>query len=217
MPTGSVAAMPMRASPWSTARTGWAMSIVVLEKVVWQLWAEVFDGVCLMAAGDEGGVIGLDNDEVIDTEQSDFAILTGVEDDVVLGVDFGDFGVGFVFFALSVEVFGDGNPGADVVPVEGGLDVEHAGGFFHEGVVDGDGAEARKLLGDGLVDVWGGLDLIDEVGELRGVLGEFLCDGVYRPDEHARIPGEVALSEEFLGEFGVGFFAEASDFMGRVV
>ncbi len=49
-----------------------------------------------MAVGDEDGVIGLDDDEVIDAEEGDAGVFAGVEDDVVLGFDLGDFVVGLV-------------------------------------------------------------------------------------------------------------------------
>jgi len=158
----------------------------------------------------------LDDDEVIDAEEGDAGFFAIVEDDVVLGFDFGDLVVGLVSVALGVEVFGDGDPGADVVPVEGGLDVEDAGGFFHEGVVDGDGGEFREFLGDGGGDVRGVFEFVDEAGELWGVLLKFGGDGLERPDKHAGVPSEVALAEELLGEFGIWFFAEAGDFEGLV-
>ena len=50
----------------------------------------------------------------------------GIEDDVVFRVDFGQLGVGFVIASLSVQVIGHGDPRADVIPVEGGFDVENA-------------------------------------------------------------------------------------------
>jgi len=126
-----------------------------LPELVWEFVDDFFDVVGLVAVGDEDGVIGLDDDEVIDAEEGDFGAFSCVEDDVVLGVDFGEVGVGAVLLALGLEVFCDGDPGADVVPVKGGLDVEDAGGFFHEGVVDGDGGEVGELLGDGGEDVGG--------------------------------------------------------------
>ena len=37
------------------------------------------------------------------------------------------------------------------------------------------------------------------------------------PNEHASIPGEATLAEKLLGHFGVGFFAKAFHFEGRVL
>ena len=165
-----------------------------------------------MTVGDEEGVFGLDDDEVIDSEEGDTAFGAGVEDDVVLGVDLGEVDVAAIFFADGFEVFRDGNPGSDVIPIEGCFDVEDAARFFHEGVVDGDRGEACEFLSDGGEDIGGGFELIDEVCELRGVLAEFLINGFDRPDEHAGVPCEVSLAEELLGELGVGLFAEAFDF-----
>jgi len=133
----------------------------------------------LVAVGDEEGVVSLDDDEVIDAEEGDAGVFAIVEDDVVLGFDFGDLVVGLVSVALGVEVFGDGDPGADVVPIEGGLDVEDAGGFFHEGVVDGDGGEFEvgEFFSDGGGDVGGVFEFVDEASELWGVCAEFGGDG----------------------------------------
>ena len=74
-----------------------------LQEILGELGAEVFDGVGLVAVGDEEGVIGLDDDEVIDAEDGDAAFLAVVEDDVVLGVELGDGAVGVVVVALGVS------------------------------------------------------------------------------------------------------------------
>ena len=125
----------------------------MLQKVFGEDGGEFFDGVGLVAVGDEEGVFGLDDDEVIDAEEGDVGVFAIVEDDVVFGVDLGDGGIGGVLDALLGEVFGDGDPGADVIPIEGGLEVEDAFGFFHEGVVDGNRGECGKLGRDGGGDV----------------------------------------------------------------
>lgn len=187
---------------------------MALEKFGGEEGGEFFDGVGLVAIGDEEGVFGLDDDEVIDAEEGDVGVFAIVEDDVVLGVDLGDGGVGGVLAALLGEVFGDGDPRADVIPVECGFEVENAFGFFHEGVVDGDGGELGELAGDGGGDVGGVAELGDEVGELGALAGEFAGDGGDGPDEHAGIPREAALGEELFGEVGAGFFAEAFDLVG---
>ena len=82
----------------------------VLEEVFGELVAEFFDVVGLVAVGDEEGIFGLDDDEVIDSEEGDAGVFAVVEDDVVFGLDLGDFVVGLVSVALGVEVFGDGDP-----------------------------------------------------------------------------------------------------------
>ena len=125
------------------------------KEVFGKNFGEFFDGVGLVAVGDEEGVFGLDDDEVIDAEEGDVGVFAIVKDDVVLGLDLGDDGVGGVVAALLGEIFGDRNPRADVIPIKGGLKVEDAVGFFHEGVVDGNGVECGKLGGDGGVDVAG--------------------------------------------------------------
>ena len=187
-----------------------------LEELRGKEGGEFFDGVCLVTVGDEEGVFGLDDDEVIDDEEGDVGVFPIVEDDVVFGVDLGNCGIGGVLDALLREVFGDGDPGADVIPIEGGLKVEDAFGFFHEGVVDGNRGELGKLASDGGGDVAGVAELGDEVGELGTLAGEFAGDGGDGPDEHAGIPGEAALGEELLGEVGAGFFAEAFDLEGEI-
>ena len=193
------------------------MGTPFLEEFLGQLVAEFFDVIGLVAVGDEEGVFSLDDDEVIDSEEGDTDVLAVVEDDVVLGFNLGDFVVGLVAVTLGREILRDGDPGADVIPVEGGLDVEDAGGILHEGVVDGDGGEGGEFFGDGGGDVGGLLEFVDEAGELGGVLLELGGDGFEGPDEHAGVPGEVALAEEFFGELRVGLFAEAGDFEGLVL
>lgn len=59
-----------------------------LEQVRWEKRREFFDRVCLVAIGDEECVIGLDNDEVIDAEEGDVALLARAEDDVIFRVNF---------------------------------------------------------------------------------------------------------------------------------
>ena len=184
----------------------------MLQKVFGEDGGEFFDGVGLVAVGDEEGVFGLDDDEVIDPEESDVRIFAIVEDDVVFGVDLGDGGIGGVLDALLGEVFGDGDPGSDVIPIERGFEVEDAFGFFHEGVVDGDGGECGKLGRDGGGDIAGVAELGNKVGKLWALPSEFTGDGGDGPNKHASIPGEAALGEELLGEVGAGLFAEAFDF-----
>ncbi|MFM2243457.1 MAG: hypothetical protein RLZ97_2313, partial [Verrucomicrobiota bacterium] len=187
-----------------------------LQQLGGELGGEFFDGVGLVAVGDEEGVFGLDDDEVVDAEEGDVGAGAGVEDDVVFRLDVGDGAVDLVVFAGGLEVFGDGDPGADVIPIEGGLDVEDAAGFFHEGVVDGNGGEFGELGGDGGGGVGGAAEVGDEAGEFGGVFGEFADDGGEGPDEHAGVPAEAALGEELFGEVGAGFFAEAFHFGGGV-
>jgi len=106
-----------------------------------------------VAVGDEQGVIGLHHDQVINAQQRDAGILARVEDDVVFRIDLGNVRVGGILIALDGKVFCDGNPRADIVPVEGRFQIEHAFGFFHEGVVDRDRGQCRKLFGHGGHDV----------------------------------------------------------------
>ena len=91
-----------------------------------------------MAVGDEDGVTRIHHDQVVHPQQCDVRARGRVENDIVLGINFGNGAVDAVFVAFFIEVFRDGNPGADIVPIEGGLDVEHSVGIFHECVVDRD-------------------------------------------------------------------------------
>ena len=181
-----------------------------------QLIDDLFDGVGLVAVGDEEGVVGLDDDHVFGSEEGDVFVVSGVEDDVAVAVEGGDGLVRAVFIGVVFQILGDGDPRADVVPVEGGFDVINLVRFLHEGVVDGNRSELGEALGDSVHDVLGLLEFPDEVGEFWGVLGEFGHGGFDRPDEHAGIPGEASLVEEFLCLFRVGFFAEANDLVWGV-
>ena len=82
------------------------------KEVFGKNFGEFFDGVGLVAVGDEEGVFGLDDDEVIDAEEGDVGVFAIVKDDVVLGLDLGDDGVGGVVAALLGEILGDRNPRA---------------------------------------------------------------------------------------------------------
>ena len=170
-----------------------------------------------MAVGDEEGVFGLHDDQVVDAEQGDVGVLAGVEDDVVFRVDLGDRGVDLVVVAGSFEVFGDREPGADIVPVEGGLDVEDPAGLLHQAVVDGNGGELGELRGHGGGEVGRAAEFGDEGGELRLVADELADDILQGPDEHAGVPAEAALGEELLGEVGAGLLPEAGDFGGHLL
>ena len=63
---------------------------------------EFFDGVCLVAVGDEESVVGLHDDEVIDAKEGDFDAFLIIEDNVVFGVDEGEVAVGSVGASLPV-------------------------------------------------------------------------------------------------------------------
>jgi len=89
------------------------------EKLGRELVGELLDGVRLVAVGDEEGVAGLHDDQVVDAEQGDVAALAGVEDDVVLGIDLGDRGVDSVVVADFFEVVRDGEPGIRRPPLRG--------------------------------------------------------------------------------------------------
>lgn len=132
-------------------RSEWAR----LEQFRRELGGEVLDRVGLVTIGDEQGVVGLDDDQVIHAEERDLGSFAGVENDIVFGIDLGDGGIDSIVVADGFEVFGDGDPGADIVPVEGGLDVKNAPCLFHEGVVDGNRGELGELSRDGGVEVFG--------------------------------------------------------------
>lgn len=117
---------------------------------------------------------------------------------------------------MSGEILGDGDPRADIIPIESGFEIEHAFGFFHQSVVDGDGGESGELTGDGGSEIGGVAQFRDEMSELGGLAGEFADDSGDGPNEHAGIPGKSALGEELFREVGAGFFAEAFDLVGFI-
>ena len=198
-------------------KAGWGVgNAEVLQQLLGQFLDDFFDAVRLVAVGDEEAVFGLDDDEIVDAEEGDAAAVLVAEDDVVFAVDGSDLLVGLVVVRNGVEVFGDGDPRSDIVPIEGGFDVEDAGSVLHESVVDGGGGEFRELCGDGRGDIFGGAEFLGKLTELRGVAVEFGEDGGDGPDEHTGIPAEAAGVDELFGEFGVWFFAEADDVVGDI-
>lgn len=80
----------------------------------------------------------MDYDEIINAKKGDLDTLLIVEDDVIFGVDEGEVAVSGVIVTLLFEIFGHRNPGADIIPVEGGFNIEHSLCILHESVVDGD-------------------------------------------------------------------------------
>ena len=172
---------------------------------------DLFNFFGFVAAADEEGVGGLDDDEIVDAEEGDGAWLVG-EDEIIGGFDGVEGGIRLISRGIGIEVFGDGGPASDIIPIETGFDDEDAFGFFHDRVIDGDFWEGREIGGDESGEIFGGAEAADEFAEERGVAVEGGEDGGDGPDEHAGVPAEVALLEELFGEFGVGFFAEAGDF-----
>ncbi len=179
---------------------------------------EFFDLIGLGFVGDEDAIGGVDDDEILDSEEGDVGVFPvfrrGGVDGVAGGILGADGGIMVVSLGVFGEVFSDGDPGSYIVPIEGGFDVEDAGGALHEGVVDADGGELGELAGEGGGDVGGGANFVDEIGELGAVAAELCDDGGDAPDEHAGVPGEVARFEEFFGELGIWLFAKAHDFVG---
>ena len=170
-----------------------------------------------MTVGNEEGVIRLNDDEVVDSKEGDFKPFLVVEDDVVLGINEGEIAVGSVIAVLLVEIFSNGDPRTDVVPVKGRFDIKNSFRVFHEGVVDGDGGEPRELGVDGGVNIAGLTKLLDKAAEFGGMLFQLVQNGGNGPDEHAGIPGEVTSSQEFFSEFGIRLFAKAGDFEGSIL
>ena len=94
-----------------------------------------------MTVCNEKGVFGLDNDEVVNSKKGYPRLFTTVEDNVVFGFDFSDFIIGLIIVTLSIEIFGDGDPRTDIIPIKGRFDIQNSGSLFHESVVNGDWRE----------------------------------------------------------------------------
>lgn len=180
-------------------------------QLVRQAVHDLFDVFGLAAGGDEEAVLGGDDDEILHTDEGH--VLAGLgEDDVVEGVELGERAVVLIAMLVGLEVAADAGPVADVIPVEGGLDIENAGGVLHEGVVDGELGQLAELFFHGGVEVLGAAKLGDEVCQHGAVAAELAEDGGDGPDEHACVPKEIALADEVLGQIRVGLFTEAGDF-----
>lgn len=186
-----------------------------LAQGVGQGFDEFFDFLGFATMGDEDGIGRGDDHQMFDSEHGDVLFAVG-EDEVVAAVEMADFAILLVAVAVAEEVGTDRGPVADVIPVEAGFDVEHAGGFFHEGVVDGKFGEIGELGLDGGAEVAATGEGVDEGGKFGAQGGEIVADGFNAPEKHAGVPGETALFQETLGEVGAGFFAEAQNFENRI-
>ena len=143
----------------------------------------------------EQRVARVDDDEILHANQSDVLLAAG-ENDIVRGVLGGQRAVGGVASLVGGQVLGHRNPASDVVPIKPRLKLEHAGGFLHDGVVDGYLGEPGKFRFEQGRRIVCRAQAGNEGGQLGRVLGQFSHDGGDRPDEHAGIPTKVALFEE---------------------
>ena len=97
----------------------------MLGKLFRQLRYEFFDVICLMAICDEDGVFSLHDDEIADAQHSNLSLFRLSENDVVMAFYHFERAVGFIAAFRVIEVFGNGNPGANIIPVEASFDIEH--------------------------------------------------------------------------------------------
>lgn len=181
-------------------------------------FVQAFEVFGLVAGADERGVLGADDDEVVDTDGGDEVIGIVADDDGVGGVEHDVVGRCAVAGPVELERGGVAGPGPDVEPTHGHgdgheLEVVVLGGAFHDGEVDADPLECRvdpSEHGGALVGIPRGGDL----GETRVDLGLVLGDGgeerVGSPDEHARVPEvrAVGIVEVGFGGSPVGFLFE---------
>ena len=70
---------------------------------------DFFDFIGGIFVGDEQGIGGLDDDEVVDSEQGDLGVLVGV-DDVVVGAELGQGAFDGIAGGVGGQVFGDAEP-----------------------------------------------------------------------------------------------------------
>ncbi len=176
-----------------------------------------FDLFGLLAAADEGGILGFHDDEVLNTNEDEGAV--GVVDDEVIFRGLEDsFTLGMITFGIGRQVAGEGWPGAEIVPVKGGLNHGDVIGFLHDRVVDGDFFELWiKGLEGGLeiaAVVQGSADLIKGGSEVWQVAADGLVDGGNAPEEHSGIPEKAAFFEVGGGSGQVGFFDKSFDLEG---
>ncbi len=200
---------------------------------------ELFELFDFIFGADEGGVWGVDDDDVLAAEKGDEVRGVGGDGEVAGTFDEEGFGSvlggwcalgvpgaarrgehGAVALRIWVREGSVRGPGAYVLPleVEGDAsdgDVGVLGCGFHDAVVDG-------FFGDGRVDIAheGGLLLgafragnaLDGFGDCGLVLSEELKEARGLEDEHAGVPevARGAFGDEALSGRQVGFFAKAA-------
>ena len=166
---------------------------------------QFFEVVDFVATGHKDGVGAFNDDKVFDAQRGDEAALRcgdgggGVEQVAVAECG--------VFVGVRAEVFGQGVPGANVVPLEGGFGGIECRGVFADGVIDGDFGERGEVVLDVfLLKLRSGGKIFDEVSK-RGLLSFCFFEEVSGlPGEDAGVPEETAGVEEFLCVGLVGFF-----------
>ena len=120
--------------------------------------------------------------------------------------------------------FGDNVPAAHVVPLKVGFHHSDSVGFFHYGVVHGDGRACfitPAQFGGGLEEgdarltakvKPGFIGMLEGGGHVGGMAGEFVDEEFAAVGEDAGIPEVAAGGKVGSGGLDVGFFTEAEDF-----
>lgn len=138
---------------------------------------EVLDLLGFGSGGDEDGVVGQDDDAVLDADEGDEGTVLGaaVVDNVVGGIDLDQVADGGVAGFVVGDMAGERGPGAEVIPGEGTVGDDDVGGLFQEGVVDADLADFGVFGGEDLAEGGGagggGLEPSETRGMHVGLMG----------------------------------------------
>ena len=136
-----------------------------------------------------------------------------IEDDIVRGIERRDLAVGGIPFGVVFEIFRDGLPAADVIPIEAGFHHQDAIGFLHDRVIERDSRQISETFREGCLEIVARAHPGDETGKLWRVAIEFAQDRRDRPDEHARVPSEISFAQKRFCQIRIRFFPKADHAM----
>jgi hypothetical protein len=175
------------------------------------MFSDFFDALDGVAMTDDGSIIHLDDDEIVQADGKDGSVSVVTDEDIVaieifMGADVCD--AVFVRGEQSAILF----PVADIVPAESSRDNGEAIDVFHDAIVDRERLEGGPELVEDLCT--GGCfegigDMFDLLDQSREIGMEGVQDGMDLPDKHAAIPDIVSAVEVALSGRAIRFFDEA--------
>ena len=132
----------------------------------------MLDPLGLVPAANQGRIMGLDHDQIADAQERDRAG-TVAEDDVFARVQRGQLAVGGVLVLVLRQITRDREPAPHIIPVEPSFQHQDPGGVLHDGVVDGNFRQVRKLLVQQRGEILRAAHLRDKVGQRRDLPAQF--------------------------------------------
>lgn len=194
-----------------------AVQFVAVVALGLELAVDVLDILAVVLVGDQQGIGGVHDDQVIDAYHAHQAF--GALHKTVFRLVHEGLALHAVTLGVGFCQFNNRGPRADVAPADLARHHGDSLGFFHHGIVDGVVGHLGKAVGvqaQGLACFQGlAVGLVQaSLGGLKDV-GAVLCHfaqhGTCGEAEHARVPVVAASGQVLAGGVEVGFFYKAFD------